>query len=82
MKLKTSFISRSNKYLPDYDNKLSLFDNYKNKIIKPSTKEVKRNPRSRSAKLRVAIRSTEKFFDPKELRSKFRYLTDLEKRIA
>ncbi len=74
--------SRSNKYLPDYDNKLSLFDDYKNKIIKPSTKEVKKNPRSRSAKLRVAIRSSEKFFDPKELRSKFKYLTDLEKRIA
>ncbi len=74
--------SRSNKYLPEYDKNLSLFNDYKNKIIKASSQEVQRNPRSRSAKLRVAIRSAEKFFDPKELRNKFKYLTDLEKRIA
>lgn len=74
--------SRSNKYLPENDDKLSLFDNYKNKIIKASSKEVNRNPRSRSAKLRVAIRSADKFIDPTELRNKFKYLTDLEKRIA
>ncbi len=74
--------SRSNKYFPDNNDKLSLFDNYKNKIIKASQKEVKRNPRSRSAKLRVAIRSADKFIDPEELRKKFKYLTDLEKRIA
>ena len=74
--------SRSNKYFPDNNDKLPLFDNYKNKIIKASQKEVKRNPRSRSAKLRVAIRSADKFIDPEELRKKFKYLTDLEKRIA
>ena len=74
--------SRSNKYLPDNDHKFSLFDNYKNKIIKASPKEVGRNPRSRSAKLRVATRSTDKFIDPEDLRNKFKYLTDLESRIA
>ena len=74
--------SRSNKYLPENENKLSLFEDYKNNIIKASSKEVKKNPRSRSAKLRVAIRSTDKFIDPEELRNKFKYLTDLEKRIA
>ena len=74
--------SRSNKYLPDNDNKFSLFDNYKNKIIKASPKEIGRNPRSRSAKLRVATRSADKFIDPEELRNKFKYLTDLENRIA
>ena len=74
--------SRSNKYLPENEDKLSLFDDYKNNIIKASSKEVKKNPRSRSAKLRVAIRSTDKFIDPEELRNKFKYLTDLEKRIA
>ena len=74
--------SRSNKYLPDNNNKSSLFNNYNNKIIKASSKELKLNPRSRSAKLRVAIRSSEKFTDPKEFRIKFKYLTDLEKRIA
>ena len=74
--------SRSNKYLPENDDNLSLFENYKNKVIKSSSKEVKRNPRSRSAKLRVATRSADKFIDPEKLRNKFKYLTDLEKRIA
>jgi len=74
--------SRTNKYLPDKSDNLSLFENYKNKIIKATIKEVKRNPRSRSAKLRVAIRSSDKFIEPQELRNKFKYLTDLEKRIA
>ena len=74
--------SRSNKYFPENNDRLTLFNNYKNKVIKASQKEVKRNPRSRSAKLRVAIRSADKFIDPEELRIKFKYLTDLEKRIA
>ena len=74
--------SRTNKYLPENVNNLSLFDNYKNKIIKPTSKEININARSRSAKLRYAIRSGEEFIDPKELRNKFKYLTDLEKRIA
>ena len=74
--------SRSNKYLPEKINSLHLFDEYKNKIIRATSKEIKRNPRSRSAKLRVAIRSANKFNDPEELRNKFKYFTDLEKRIA
>ena len=74
--------SRSNKYLPENINNLSLFESYKNRIIKATSKEVKSNPRSRSAKLRVAIRSADEFGDPKELRKKFKYLTDLEGRIA
>ena len=74
--------SKTNKYLPEINKNLALFDNYKNKIITASSREIKRNPRSRSAKLRVAIRSSDKFIDPIELRNKFKYLTDLEKRIA
>ena len=74
--------SRSNKYLPEDIENLSLFENYKNKIIKATPAEVKRNPRSRSAKLRVAIRSADEFFDPNELRKKFKFLIDLESRIA
>ena len=74
--------SRSNRYLPDKIESLFLFDNYKNRIIRATSKEIKRNPRSRSAKLRVAIRSANKFSDPEELRNKFKYLTDLEKKIA
>ncbi len=74
--------SRSNKYLPEIFKNLSLFENYKNKIFKASLSEIKRNPRSRSAKLRIAIRSKYEFSDPKELRQKFKYLTDLENRVA
>ena len=74
--------SRSNKYLPEKNHDLFLFDDYKNQAITATTKEVKRNPRSRSAKLRVAVRSSEEFIEPQELRNKFKYLTDLEKRIA
>ncbi len=74
--------SRSNKYLPESDNNLSLFNDYKNKIIKATSNELTVNPRSRSAKLRVATRSTEKFVEPRELRNKFKHLTDLEERIA
>ena len=74
--------SRSNKYLPENVKNLPLFENYKNQIIKATSNEIKKNPRSRSAKLRVAIRSTEEFSDPKELRKKFKYFTDLENKIA
>ena len=68
--------------MPESIKSPSLFENYKNKIIKATSKEIKKNPRSRSAKLRVAIRSKDEFSDPKELRNKFKYLTELEKRIA
>ena len=74
--------SRTNKYLPEINSNLSLFNNYKNRVIKATSDEIKKNPRSRSAKLRVAVRSEVEFKDPKELRKKFKYLTDLEKRIA
>ena len=47
--------SRANKYLPEKNEKYSLFESYKNKTIKASTKEIKKNPRSRSAKLRVIL---------------------------
>ena len=75
--------SRSNKYLPENNDKLSFFDDYKNKTIKASSDEVKKNPRSRSAKVEVSlVRSANTFIDPEELRNKFKHLTDLEKRIA
>ena len=74
--------SRSNKYLPEKENFLCLFENYKNNIIKAKSKEILKNPRSRSAKLRIAIRSANEFIDPIELRTKFKHLTDLEKRFA
>ena len=55
-----------------------LFDEYKNKVIRPSKNEMKYNNRSRSAKLRFATRSKRKFEHPKNLIEKFKKLLDLE----
>jgi 16S rRNA (cytosine1402-N4)-methyltransferase len=71
--------SRPSRYFPE--NKLSeitLFDEYRNKAFKPSKKEIEKNSRSRSAKLRFAVRSEDKFKYPKDLIKKFRKFLDLE----
>ena len=60
--------SRPSRYFPD--NNLSdnaIFENYNNKIIRPSKKEISQNNSSRSAKLRLAIRSKNKFVYPENL---------------
>jgi hypothetical protein len=58
--------------------KVILFDEYKNKVLTPSKQEIDRNSRSRSAKLRFAIRSSNKFEHPKDLIKKFKRYLDLE----
>ena len=72
--------SRPSRYFPESkknsDN--SLFDEYKNEIIRPSKKEIEQNSRSRSAKLRFAIRSKSKFKYPNDLIKKFQKYLDLE----
>jgi 16S rRNA (cytosine1402-N4)-methyltransferase len=71
--------SRSSRYLPDIKGvETILFQEYKNKIIKPSIQEINQNKRSRSAKLRFAIRSSDKFEYPKALIKKFKKYLDLE----
>ena len=71
--------SRPSRYLPESQTEdLSLFNEYKNKVLRPSDREVKDNTRSRSAKLRFATRSNNKFEYPKDLIKKFRKLLDLE----
>ena len=55
-----------------------LFDEYKNRVFRPSKEELKKNNRSRSAKLRFAIRSSNKFNYPENLIKKFRMYLDLE----
>ena len=71
--------SKPSRYLPETENdSLALFNEYKNKAIKPSKKEINQNNRSRSAKLRYAIRSQNKFSHPRELRKKFKIYLDLE----
>ena len=68
--------SKPSRYIPDdnFEN-LALFENYNKKIIKPSQKEIKINNPSRSAKLRFAIRTKNKFIFPSSIYQKFdRYL--------
>tara|TARA_B100000131_G_scaffold319633_1_gene365927 strand:- start:10 stop:1023 length:1014 start_codon:yes stop_codon:yes gene_type:complete len=72
--------SRGSRYYPDSYREKSLFENYKNKIIRPSEKELKENNASRSAKLRFATRSQGDFFYPKEFKKKFMHYIDLENR--
>tara|TARA_B100001063_G_C16726070_1_gene536464 strand:- start:460 stop:1470 length:1011 start_codon:yes stop_codon:yes gene_type:complete len=71
--------SRSSRYFPeDKVSKLILFDDYKNRVFRASKKEIKQNNRSRSAKLRFATRSTNKFEYPKAVVKKFKKILDLE----
>ena len=64
--------SNPSRYLPEesVDNPV-LFENYINKIIKPSKEEIRNNNPSRSAKLRFAVRSKNNFFYPKIFFQKF-----------
>ena len=71
--------SRPSRYIPE--NKTTentLFDEYRNRVLKPSKKEIEKNNRSRSAKLRFAIRSNTEFKYPKDLINKFKKYIDLE----
>lgn len=72
--------SRPSRYLPDnQETSSSLFEAYKNKILKPSAVEINKNYPSRSAKFRYAIRNDNKFIFPEELLIKFKKYLDLEK---
>ena len=71
--------SRPSRYFPENKIKESvLFEEYKNKVFRPSKREIEHNNRSRSAKLRFAIRSKDKFQYPDELIKKFKRYLDLE----
>ena len=64
--------SNPSRYLPEENSdSLALFENYINKIIKPSKEEIRNNNPSRSAKLRFAVRSKSNFFYPKIFFQKF-----------
>ncbi len=71
--------SKPSRYLPE--NKVTngpLFEEYRNKIVRPTKQEIEKNKRSRSAKLRFATRSNNKFEHPKDLIKKFQKYLDLE----
>jgi len=59
------------RYLPIKENKSSLFKLISKKPLVADMKEIKKNIRSRSAKLRYAIRNNNSFFYPNEFKNKF-----------
>jgi len=71
--------SRPSRYLPESKVvNLALFEQYKNRVLRPSNEEINKNSRSRSAKLRFAIRSKKNFEYPFDLIKKFKNYLDLE----
>jgi len=67
------------RYFPDTISNHTLFNNYKNKVLIPTKHEIIKNPPSRSAKLRFAIRNKNNFIYPEGLIFKFKKYLDLEK---
>ena len=74
--------SKGSRYYPDLDGEKNLFENYKNKVIKPSEEEISLNNRSRSAKLRFVTRSENDFFYPNEFKEKFLHYLELENKYV
>lgn len=71
--------SKPSRYFPENsENNISLFEKYKNRIIKPTDLEINNNPSSRSAKLRYAVRNKNKFIYPEDLMIKFKRYLELE----
>ena len=71
--------SNPSRYMPTESNKKnSFFEKYKNNFLTPSPEELVKNPASRSAKLRVAVRTGQEFIYPKEFKEKFKKYIDIE----
>ena len=66
------------RYLPAKENKPSLFKLISKKPLIADIKEIQANVRSRSAKLRYAIRNDNSFFYPNEFMNKFENYFKLE----
>ncbi len=66
------------RYLPIKKNKSSLFKLISKKPLVADIREIKKNIRSRSAKLRYAIRNNNSFFYPNEFKNKFINYFELE----
>ena len=71
--------SNPSRYMPIENNqKNSFFKRYKNNFLIPGPEELIRNPASRSAKLREAVRTKQEFIYPKEFKEKFKKYIDIE----
>ena len=71
--------SNPSRYMPTESNqKNSFFEKYKNNFLTPSPEELIKNPASRSAKLRKAVRTKQEFVYPKEFIEKFKKYIEIE----
>jgi len=74
----SNFRKKPSRYFPIKENKYELFKLLSKKPIEPDREEILRNNRSRSAKLRYAIRNSNSFSYPEELIKKFEVFFKLE----
>ena len=71
--------SNPSRYMPTENNqKNNFFEKYKNNFLRPGPEELIKNPASRSAKLREAVRTEQKFIYPKEFKEKFKKYIEIE----
>jgi len=66
------------RYMPKTNEKDKLFKLINKKPIIPSNEEIKKNPPSRSAKLRYAVKEKDVVNFEKEILEKFNYLLEIE----
>ena len=76
--------SLKSRYIPINENETrgTFFENYKNKIIRPTEREIKENYNSRSAKLRIVTRNKNSFFEPLDFKKKFMKYLNIENNHA
>ena len=77
-KLYSNLNKNPSRYLPLNKNKPDLFRSLSIKPLTPNKKEINQNIRSRSAKLRYAIRNNNSFFYPEEFKKIFESYFRLE----
>ena len=70
--------SNPSRYSPLNERKNIFFKNFKKNLLVPTVKEVKKNPPSRSAKLRYVVRNSKEFNEPKDFKIKFDKYLQLE----
>jgi len=69
---------KPSRYLPSSNGSKELFKITEKKPLTPDNKELENNIRSRSAKLRYAIRNNSPFFYPEDFKEKFQNYLKIE----
>ena len=72
------FKNNPSRYFPLKENKSNLFEVLCKKPLTPDQKEIYKNVRSRSAKLRYSIRNNNSFFYPRDFKKKFENYLKIE----